>query len=185
MVTRGRCRSRWCLLSTPSDDDIDRHAQRGGARRAIRRHAYDAVDSGDRPADDGEDYRDSWSDVDGSGLNNSNDDDPLSFQQAASTTLREHLLDQLGVTTLPTRDRALDEMLIDALDDDGYLTTSLEEVASLTPAEIEIEPEEWRTALALLQNFDPVGVAARSPAECLKLQLLALPTRTRPRGAWR
>ena len=132
---------------------------------------------------DGGGMRDSWTDVDGSARNGSGgDDDPLSFQQAADTTLREHLLDQLGVTTLPTRDRALIAMLIDALDDDGYLTTSLEEVASLAPAEIEIEPEEWRTALALLQNFDPVGVAARSPSECLKLQLLALdddtPSRT-------
>ena len=128
---------------------------------------------------DGGGMRDSWTDVDGSGRNGGGgDDDPLSFQQAADTTLREHLLEQLGVTTLPTRDRALIAMLIDALDDDGYLTTSLEEVASLAPPEIEIEPEEWRAALALLQNFDPVGVAARSPSECLKLQLLALDDET-------
>ena len=138
---------------------------------------YEAQES-DRSYDDGDYTKDSWSDVDGGSRNSSNDDDPLSFQRAATSTLREHLLEQLGVTTLPFRDRTLIAMLIDAVNEDGYLTTSIEEISTLAPAELEVEPEEWRTALALLQNFDPCGVAARSPAECLKLQLLALPHRS-------
>jgi hypothetical protein len=60
---------------------------------------------------------------------------------AATTRLREHLLAQLGPTTLQ-RDRTLVAQLIDALDDDGYLTTSLEEIATLAPEELEIAPEE-------------------------------------------
>ena len=132
----------------------------------------------DHTIDDGDYVRDSWTDVDGGARNGGSDDDPLSFQQAATATLREHLLAQLGPTTLPLRDRTLVAMLIDALDDDGYLGTSMEEIATLAPDELEIEPEEWRAALGLLQNFDPVGVGARSPAECLRLQLQALPEHT-------
>jgi RNA polymerase sigma-54 factor len=127
----------------------------------------------DRGFDDGDYVRDSWSDIDGASRNGSSDEDPLSFQQAAAGCLRDHLLEQLGPTTLPDRDRALVGMLIDALDEDGYLSSTMEEIAALAPAEMEIEPEEWRTALAYLQSFDPVGVGARSPAECLRLQLHA------------
>jgi RNA polymerase sigma-54 factor len=135
--------------------------------------------SDDRGFDDGDYVRDSWSDVDGASRNGGgSDDDPLSFQQAAAGGLREHLLEQLGPTTLSDRDRTLVAMLIDALDDDGYLSATMEEIAELTPAELEIEPEEWRTALKYLQSFDPVGVGARSPAECLKLQLHARDART-------
>jgi len=132
----------------------------------------------DRAFDDADYVRDSWTDVDGGRGNGGSDDDPSSFQRAATETLREHLLAQLGPTRLSRRDRTLVAILIDALDDDGYLTTTLEEIASLAPAELEIEPEEWRTALSLLQSFDPVGVGARAPAECLRLQLLALPGQT-------
>jgi RNA polymerase sigma-54 factor len=135
--------------------------------------------SDDRGFDDGDYVRDSWSDVDGASRNGGgSDDDPLSFQQAASGGLREHLLEQLGPTTLSDRDRTLVAMLIDALDDDGYLAATMEEISELAPAELGIEPEEWRTALKYLQSFDPVGVGARSPAECLKLQLHARDPRT-------
>jgi len=138
----------------------------------------EADDTRDERPDDDDYLRDSWTDIDGGSRNGGSDDDPLSFQQAATATLREHLLGQLGVTTLSVRDRTLVATLIDALDDDGYLTTPLEELATIAPVEMEIEPEEWRTALALLQHFDPVGVGARSPAECLCLQLRALPAST-------
>ena len=145
--------------------------------------APDSAEAGDERAFDDADYvRDSWTDVDGGSRNGGSDDDPLSFQRAATATLREHLLAQLGPTTLSQRDRTLVALLIDALDDDGYLTTSLEEIATLAPEELEIAPEEWRAALSLLQNFDPVGVGARSPAECLRLQLLALPATTPARA---
>ncbi len=105
------------------------------------------------------------------------DDDDKDFQdvQAATTSLREHLTWQLGLVHLPPRDRNLVQCLIDALDDDGYLTLSLEELAESLPAELEIEPEELQIALRHLQNFDPTGVGARNAQECLALQLEALP----------
>jgi RNA polymerase sigma-54 factor len=90
-------------------------------------------------------------------------------------TLRDHLRAQLSLTNLGARDRAFVEILIDALDEDGYLTQPLEEIAALLPAEAEASPEDLKIALCHLQHFEPAGVGARSPAECLALQIKTLP----------
>jgi RNA polymerase sigma-54 factor len=98
-------------------------------------------------------------------------------------TLRDHLRAQLSLTNLGARDRAFVEILIDALDEDGYLTQPLEEIAALLPPQVcaqssdyaEALAEELNIALCHLQHFEPAGVGARSPAECLTLQLKALP----------
>ena len=88
-------------------------------------------------------------------------------------TLRDHLYSELALTNLGTRDRALLGLLIDALDDDGYLTQSLEDIAALMSAEAEVTVEELAIALRHLQNFEPAGVGARAPGECLALQIRA------------
>jgi RNA polymerase sigma-54 factor len=93
----------------------------------------------------------------------------------ATPTLRDHLLSQLTLTKLDERDRAFVMVLIDALDEDGYLTQPLEEIAALLPPEAEAAMEELGIALRHLQHFEPAGVGARSPGECLCLQLRALP----------
>jgi RNA polymerase sigma-54 factor len=98
-------------------------------------------------------------------------------------TLRDHLRAQLSLTNLGARDRAFVEILIDALDDDGYLTQPLEEIAALLPPQVAAQSsdyaealgEELKIALCHLQHFEPAGVGARSPAECLTLQLKAHP----------
>ena len=105
------------------------------------------------------------------------DDDDNDHQdiRAATTSLREHLSWQLGLMSISERDRTLVQCLIDALDDDGYLTQSLEELAETLPPEQEIELDELQIALKHLQHFDPTGVGARNAQECLTLQLEALP----------
>jgi RNA polymerase sigma-54 factor len=89
-------------------------------------------------------------------------------------TLRDHLNGQLALTNLGPRDRALVTLLIDALDEDGYLTQPIEEIVALMPAEAEVEAEELAIALRQLQNLEPAGVGARSPGECLCLQMRTL-----------
>ena len=89
-------------------------------------------------------------------------------------SLRDHLNSELALTNLGARDRALVGLLIDALDDDGYLTQSLEDIAALMSAEAEVGVEELAIALRHLQNFEPAGVGARAPGECLALQIRAL-----------
>jgi RNA polymerase sigma-54 factor len=108
------------------------------------------------------------------------DSDEAEYPQLAaeSPSLREHLLQQLSLMALPDRDRSLVALLVDALDDDGYLTQPLEEIAAMLPAELAVDPDELAIALKHLQNLDPTGVGARSPAECLELQLVAAPEST-------
>ena len=107
-----------------------------------------------------------------------NDESDFPQLPAELPSLREHLMQQLLLTKLPPRDRTLVALLIDALDDDGYLTQSLADIHEMLPAEIEVDADELQVALKHLQNFDPTGVGARSPAECLELQLLAMPPTT-------
>jgi RNA polymerase sigma-54 factor len=96
-------------------------------------------------------------------------DDFPSYEQtvAKATSLEEHLLWQLSLSTLADRDKELGRLIIGNLDDDGYLRTSLAEiVAGSTFTETEAE-----SVLKDIQIFDPTGVAARDLVECLLLQL--------------
>ncbi len=103
------------------------------------------------------------------------DDDSRPQMEASHLTLREHLMEQMRLTLRETRDRALVELMIDALDDNGTLEESLEEILSRLPEELDITLEELSVALKLLQSFDPAGVGARSISESLALQIKQLP----------
>jgi RNA polymerase sigma-54 factor len=103
------------------------------------------------------------------------DDDARPQLEAHESTLREHLLEQLCVTVNNRRDRALVEVMINALNDNGYLEESLEEIHQRLPPELEIEMEELSIALKLLQSFDPAGIGARHASECLALQIRRFP----------
>ncbi len=123
-----------------------------------------------------------WNDYSAS----SGDDDDNDYTQGSisGATLREHLLNQLIVSPLTLRDRTLVAALIDDLDDSGFLTQPLDDITASLQTELEeLEPEELETALKHLQNMDPTGVGARNLAECLTLQLRALPPDTPSRDA--
>jgi RNA polymerase sigma-54 factor len=116
-----------------------------------------------------------WGSASGSG---DDDDEHFSPQQVATCSLRDHLNEQLTLLNLPLRDRQLACALVDALDDDGYLTTSLEELLELFPDELGFDADDLSIGLKHLQNLEPAGVGARDAAECLALQLKALPAST-------
>ena len=99
------------------------------------------------------------------------DDDGRPQLGMQECSLRDHLLEQARVTLHEQRDYVLLELLIDALDENGYLEESLDEIHARLPGELEIEPEDLSFALSLLQSFDPPGVGARNAAECLALQI--------------
>ena len=89
--------------------------------------------------------------------------------------LNEHLLWQLNCTHLTEKDREIGITIIDSTDDSGYLTQSVEEIhAGLQLQFDEIELDEVEAVLHLIQRFDPIGVAARSPSECMTIQLSQL-----------
>jgi RNA polymerase sigma-54 factor len=123
-----------------------------------------------------------WNDYSAAG----GDDEDSDYAQGSvsGATLREHLLNQLIVSPLTLRDRTLVAALIDDLDEAGFLTQPLADITASLQAELEeLEPEELETALKHLQNMDPTGVGARNLAECLTLQLRALPAGTPARDA--
>ncbi|OZA31186.1 MAG: RNA polymerase factor sigma-54 [Hydrogenophilales bacterium 17-61-9] len=138
----------------------------------------DAADTDPVTAQDDSD----WNDYSPAG----SDDDEGDYAEGsiAGSTLREHLLNQLIVSPLTLRDRTLVAALIDDLDDAGLLSQPLADITESLQAELEdLEPEELETALKHLQNMDPTGVGARNLAECLTLQLRALPSDTPVREA--
>jgi RNA polymerase sigma-54 factor len=114
----------------------------------------------------------------GAALRDENDESDFRQLPAGVPSLREHLLSQTGFTAMSERDRILVGLLIDALDDAGFITQPLEEIEQMLPPELGIEQEELSIALRHLQNLDPPGVGARSLAECLELQLRVLPEET-------
>jgi RNA polymerase sigma-54 factor len=113
-----------------------------------------------------------------SGYRDENDESESQQVAADTLTLRAHLFAQLSLTKLPERDRRLVALLIDSLDDGGYLTQSLEEFIEILPPELEVELEELQIALKHLQHLEPAGIGARNLSECLSLQLAVLPAET-------
>ena len=103
------------------------------------------------------------------------DEDARPQLGAYQITLREHLLEQMRVSVRDLRDRALVECVIDALNEDGYLEESLDDIHQRLPAECDIDLDELTIALKMVQSFDPSGVAARTPSECLALQIRQMP----------
>jgi RNA polymerase sigma-54 factor len=125
--------------------------------------------------DDVENDRDLWHADGGSGLRRAEDGELSAMElMAVETSLNTHLHGQLNVLPLSPRDLALARTIVESLDDDGYLRTPLEElleVAGLDPA---ASLHEMQIALKRVQSLEPAGVAARSVAECLRLQLPAI-----------
>lgn len=117
-------------------------------------------------------------DYSSAGTRTRNDDDdegPARQLPAAESTLRDHLLSQIALMRISERDRGLVSALIEALNEDGYLGQSLDEILELLPEELELELDDLEVALKLLQSCDPAGVGARDLSEALVLQLHAEP----------
>lgn len=115
----------------------------------------------------------------GSRQNNSDDDDgDYSRQEIIAESLRDHLLSQLKLMPLSDRDQNLLLLLIDSINEDGYLETTLEELVEELPLELEIELLELQTALKLIQSLEPAGIGATNLQDCILLQLNLLPADT-------
>ncbi|MDD4871628.1 MAG: RNA polymerase factor sigma-54 [Kiritimatiellae bacterium] len=82
-------------------------------------------------------------------------------------SLQEHLINQLNLAGLPENDRQIGELIIGSINDDGYVTGSLEELAVSAGTDI----HHLEDILSLIQDFHPTGIAARDLKECLLIQL--------------
>ena len=106
--------------------------------------------------------------------NASNEDYNDLFENQSKSTdgLYEHLLWQLECAHLSETDHEIGLAIIDGIDERGYLTESLEDIQQgLVARHNEVELDEIEAVLHLIQHFDPIAVGARTPSECMKLQL--------------
>ena len=126
-------------------------------------------------AEEGSAEESSRSDLDfaGSGSGGSGAEDTPDWTEwtASPATLHDSLREQLLLLGLTERDYVLANLVVDALDEDGFLRQPLEEIHGLARG---VQPGELETALRIVQTLEPIGVGAHSLGECLALQLNAL-----------
>ena len=101
--------------------------------------------------------------------NSEDGDSPPSWENSLTkkTSLEDHLMWQLRLSKITERESAVGFNIIQNLDENGYLTLTVDEICAIT----ESTPEEVESLLRQIQFFDPVGVAARNLRECLLIQL--------------
>lgn len=98
-------------------------------------------------------------------------DDELPIYQGETTqSLQDYLMWQVGLTPFSDTDIAIATSIVDAVDDTGYLTVTVQDILDGMGDE-EVTQEEVEAVLKRIQRFDPVGVAARDLRECLLIQL--------------
>ncbi|MBI3562721.1 MAG: RNA polymerase factor sigma-54 [Gammaproteobacteria bacterium] len=114
----------------------------------------------------------------GSGSSSGEDDRDYEVSDSAGESLQDHLRWQMELTPFTPTDRRIAEAIIDAISDDGYLSTNVEEIHQTLSKELAIDPDEVTAVLHRVQNFDPPGIAARNLQESLVLQLRQLPLGT-------
>jgi len=176
------------LASNPlleCDDDTDAPGEVDAALGVGDADARDAIDTAGNgePADADEPVpTESWHEGAYEGISRQAGTDP-DFDPIAlapdTPKLRDMLLRQAGCLNLGTRDAMLVRAIIDAIEQTGYLESSLEEIAEdLSSAKDRVDVDELEIALRHVQQFEPAGVGARSVQECLALQIAALPVTT-------
>lgn len=113
----------------------------------------------------GDPYVSSWSSV--SGARDGQEGVDYESFVAADVSLLDHLEGQLALAIDDPRRRMIGRMLIDLVDETGYLSGSIEDVAEKLGASL----AEVEAVLAIIQGFEPSGVGARNLKECLAIQL--------------
>ena len=117
-----------------------------------------------------------WSDLQGGGGGDSWSDDSRRPELAdhSDETLRDHLLWQLEMEHFTPREVVIGQGLVDAINEDGYLTESLDTIRQSLRDEANFGVEEIEQALLKLQTLDPAGIGARDLGECIRIQLRQL-----------
>ena len=102
------------------------------------------------------------------------DDRPLEFSDSTQGDLHQHLIWQLEISKLDPREVWIGEAIVDALNEDGYLTESTDEIARSLCVDLPVSEADVERILSFVQALDPSGVGARDVSECLCLQLTQL-----------
>lgn len=100
-------------------------------------------------------------------------------QSGLDNSLQDQLIQQLDMIHLTDTDRVIGITLIDEIDNDGYLTDSLDNIyVGLLESFPELDMDEVMAVLHMIQRFDPVGSGACNLSDCLSIQLKMLPADT-------
>lgn len=110
----------------------------------------------------------------GSGSNGEDSDFDFDARNGTTDSLQDHLQWQLNLTRMSDTDRSIATAIIDAVDINGRLTISPEEILEGMPSEPAVELDEVMAVLHRVQQFDPPGVCGRDLRECLLIQLQQL-----------
>lgn len=164
------------LLEVEEDYDYDkpgiaRRDEDNGSREISELENTDIPE--DLPVDSKwEDTYDNTQSLSSSGSASGDSDFERDNQDESSDSLQQHLLWQMRLTPFTETEQAIATTIIDSIEDDGYLKTTLEEIQqSLGEEFAEVELDEIETVLHRIHHFDPVGVGARTLRECLLIQL--------------
>ena len=145
---------------------------------AVSESKESAAETDTRETDDFELAGD-FDDLPGSyGNAKSDDGEDLQAQDPEPEDLRDHLLWQLNLTPLSLRDRAIGTTIIEAIDDDGYLHEDSESLQRSISGLHQVACDEIEAMRHRIQQFDPIGVASRNLADCLRAQLDAFDAET-------
>jgi len=163
----------------PGEQQDDQQAEDGSDREAAETEYESAADE---PYEDP--YgSDDWGEDSGLGDNwgesrSFSDDRETQIEDRGGDSLREHLLFQVSLGQFNDLDAAIAAAIIFALDEDGYLADDIAEIAASLAPEHRVEPAQVEAVLQRIQRMEPVGVASRDPAECIRVQLAVLPGNT-------
>ncbi len=113
------------------------------------------------------------------------DDREQQIADTGSGGLVEHLLFQIGMAQFKEQDAAIATAIVYALDEDGYLLDTVEEIAASLAPEYLVDVSQVDAVLRRIQRMEPVGVGSRDPGECIRVQLDVLPASTPERDTAR
>jgi RNA polymerase sigma-54 factor len=180
------------MLEQEEDDSIDltsldQLAPTGEAEiesetGSVDTEAGEATESDEPSADDViVEMEDPWAESStpsGDGARADDDERGMEFTDERGRDLHQHLVWQLEISPLDPRQVWIGEAIIDALNDDGYLTETPAEIARDLSTDLPVTEADVEAMLAFVQTLDPAGIGARTLGECLALQLAQLEPET-------
>jgi RNA polymerase sigma-54 factor len=159
------------------DPRESREEDSGERREAVSKDEAPLTETGDSTIPDDLPVDSNWDDIYDAGITSystpetSDKRDIYETLTGSGEDLHEHLYWQLDLASMSETDRIIAHNLIDAIDDDGYLTQSLDEIYRNLPKGLDADIDEVEAVLHRVQQFDPLGVGARDLHENLDLQL--------------
>ncbi len=167
------------LDSASGEDNYDPEAQQNTEEQAqLQPQTEDDKNLGNKDDVSWEAYLEEFNDGPGASpsMKEIPDGDMPSYENllTKSTSLEEHLLWQLNMHNFTEQEMRFGQMVISALNDDGYFEGNLSEIAEACG----IEYEDAEEILKMIQNFDPIGIASRDLQECLMIQAKLLVPRS-------